>query len=114
VNDTKKSILLDIMEYITAAIANALREGNTDPNLVASWLYYQGETPESVVTALPSALLNDEPRVIQNAQEGINRLRFRFGLEISVDLQSEIDRLKHNTEFHDAEDTSPAKRARMA
>ena len=109
------------MEYITAAIANALREGNTDPNLVASWLYYQGETPESVVTALPSALLNDEPRVIQNAQEGINRLRFRFGLEISVDLQSEINRLKHspevlqhNTEFRDAEDTSPAKRARMA
>jgi hypothetical protein len=102
------------MEYVAATIANALYEGDTDPNLVAQWLYYQGETPESVVTVLPSALLNAEPRVIQNAQEGINRLRSCFGLEISVDLQAEINRLKHNAEVLDAEDTCPAKRARMA
>ena len=100
------------MSYVAAAIVNALSEGPTDSSLVAGWLYQQGSA-EEVVTALPSALLDAEPRVIQNAQEGINRLWSMFNLLIVVDLQAEVNRLKHNTESRHDQD-APAKRARRA
>ncbi len=104
------------MSYFAEAVAKALAEGPTDTDLVASWLYYQGPRPEEVIAALPAALLDAEPRVIQNAQEGINKLWscFGFGLEITVDLQAEVTRLNHSADACDAEDTRPAKRVRMA
>jgi hypothetical protein len=101
------------MSYVAEAIAKSLTEGPTDSNQVASWLYYQGTVPEEVVTALPAALVDAEPRAIQNAQECINKLRSCFGLEITVNLQAEVNRLKHNAEVRDAEHIRPAKRARM-
>ena len=101
------------MSYVAAAIVNALSEGPTDSNLVANWLYQQGP-PEEVVRALPSALLDAEPRVIQNAQEGINKLWSMFGLLIVVNLQAEVNHLKHNTEFRHDQEAPAAKRARSA
>jgi hypothetical protein len=102
------------MSYFAEAVAKALAEGPTDTDLVASWLYYQGPRPEEVIAALPAALLDAQPSVIQNAQEGINKLWSRFGLEITVDLQAEVTRLNHSADACDAEDTQPAKRSRMA
>lgn len=94
-------------------VAKSVREGRVDANLVAGWLFYYEDTA-SVINALPTTLMSDEPDVIQNVQAGVNMLWARFGVEDFIDfnLQAEINLLIRDPP--QSESSPPAKRARMA
>ena len=101
------------MTYRANTIAESVREGRTDANLVAGWLFYHEDTA-GVINALPAALMGDAPNVIQNVQAGVNMLWARFGVEDFLDfnLQAEINLLIRDPP--QSESSPPAKRARMA
>jgi hypothetical protein len=99
------------MSCFAASIVDALKEGHTNPALVARWLFYSSDTDE-VVNSLPVALIGQPDSVVQNAQEGVDMLWTGFGLELFINLRDNIDRLSRDRP--QPEGASPAKRSRMA
>jgi hypothetical protein len=99
------------MSSFAASIVESLKEGYTNPTLVAGWLFYHCDTNE-VLNSLPAALMGQADSVVQNAQEGIDLLWTGFGLELFINLRDNIDRLRRDPP--QPEGASPAKRCRMA
>lgn len=99
------------MSSFAGAVARGLREGHTPPTVVAEWLFQCYNTDE-VVHSLPAALIDDADSVVQNAQEGVDMLWTRHGMELFINLRDNINLLRRDPP--QPEGASPAKRCRMA
>ena len=99
------------MSSFAKAVAESLREGYTQPAVVAELLFQCYNTDE-VVHSLPAALMDEADSVIQNAQEGVDMLWTRHGMELFINLRDNINLLRRDPP--QPEGASPAKRCRMA
>ncbi len=96
------------MEYTAAGIIATLKEGSTDPAIIATWIVNCTD-PLELIKVLPRALVNEDDRITNELQMVILALPAFAGSK--VNLQRDVDRLRQCKPHDDS--VSAGKRARF-